>query len=66
MRTLLVATELQLLHATWLQVKRNMKKLTLGLIVCFLAVAGCHVQEPPYFVTYSHDLEEPGNLEARE
>ena len=22
-----------------------------------------HAQEKPYFVTYSHDLEEPGNLE---
>jgi hypothetical protein len=40
-----------------------MKKLTLSLFVCFLAVAGCDAQEPPYFVTYSHDLEEPGNLE---
>jgi hypothetical protein len=40
-----------------------MKKLTLGLFLFFLAVAGCHAQEPPYFVTYSHDLEEPGNLE---
>jgi hypothetical protein len=43
--------------------KRNMRNLTLSLFVCFLAVAGCHAQEPPYFVTYSHDLEEPGNLE---
>jgi hypothetical protein len=25
--------------------------------------ACCHAQEPPYFVTYSHALEEPGNLE---
>jgi hypothetical protein len=24
---------------------------------------GCFAQEKPYFVTYSHDLEEPGNLE---
>jgi len=31
-----------------------------------LVLAGsvpCRAQEPPYFVTYSHDLEEPGNLE---
>jgi hypothetical protein len=36
-------------------------------ILCFLAVflwaAVCHAQEKPYFVTYSHDLEEPDNLE---
>jgi hypothetical protein len=36
-------------------------------ILCFLAVflwaAACHAQEKPYFVTYSHDLEEPDNLE---
>lgn len=29
----------------------------------WFAVAGLAAQEPPYFVTYSHDLEEPGNLE---
>ncbi len=39
------------------------KTLTLWLFGCFLAVASCTAQEPPYFVTYSHDLEEPGNLE---
>lgn len=27
------------------------------------AVVAAHAQEKPYFVTYSHDLEEPGNLE---
>lgn len=36
-------------------------------ILCILAVflwaAFCHAQEKPYFVTYSHDLEEPDNLE---
>jgi hypothetical protein len=38
-------------------------------IVCFaaalaiLALATAKAQEKPYFVTYSHDLEEPGNLE---
>lgn len=37
---------------------------------CFLATlllflpALCSAQEPPYFVAYSHDLEEPGNLEV--
>ncbi len=33
-----------------------------GLFVVFLA-AGCKAQERPYFVTYSHEMEEPGNLE---
>lgn len=33
----------------------------LGLIVA--AAAAVYGQEKPYFVTYSHDLEEPGNLE---
>jgi hypothetical protein len=28
-----------------------------------LCAASAQAQEPPYFVTYSHDLEEPGNLE---
>jgi hypothetical protein len=36
-------------------------------ILCLLAVslwaASCRAQEKPYFVTYSHDLEEPDNLE---
>jgi hypothetical protein len=31
------------------------------LLVSF--ATGCFAQEKPYFVTYSHDLEEPGNLE---
>jgi hypothetical protein len=29
-----------------------------------LAVANAYAQEPPYFITYSHSLEEPGNLEV--
>jgi hypothetical protein len=33
------------------------------LVVVGLATLACHAQEPPYFVTYSHSLEEPGNLE---
>jgi len=32
------------------------------LVLCFLA-AVLHAQERPYFVTYSHEMEEPGNLE---
>jgi hypothetical protein len=34
----------------------------LGLFAVFLA-AGCRAQERPYFVTYTHEMEEPGNLE---
>lgn len=34
----------------------------LGWWAVFLVV-GCHAQERPYFVTYSHEMEEPGNLE---
>ena len=30
---------------------------------CVVAVRSGRAQEKPYFVTYSHDLEEPGNLE---
>jgi hypothetical protein len=30
---------------------------------CILPVISARAQEKPYFVTYSHDLEEPGNLE---
>ncbi len=29
----------------------------------FASIPGARAQEKPYFVTYSHDLEEPGNLE---
>jgi hypothetical protein len=33
--------------------------------ICFAVLSGCsaHAQEPPYFITYSQVLEEPGNLE---
>jgi hypothetical protein len=33
------------------------------LFLCFVAAANCGAQERPYFVTYSHEMEEPGNLE---
>jgi hypothetical protein len=36
------------------------------ILALFIAVCSCSVaraQEKPYFVTYSHDLEEPGNLD---
>lgn len=36
---------------------------TCKIIVCSLAFAGCLGAEAPYFVTYSHHMEEPGNLE---
>jgi hypothetical protein len=42
-------------------------RLTVRLIpvlgVFFILAASAHAQEKPYFVTYSTDLEEPGNLE---
>jgi len=37
-----------------------------ALILCLLigfAAGACRAQERPYFVTYSHEMEEPGNLE---
>jgi hypothetical protein len=41
-------------------------KLQFCLILCFVALqlTIAQAQEKPYFVTYSHDLEEPGNLEV--
>ncbi len=35
----------------------------LFLLALCLWLPAAHAQEKPYFVTYSHDLEEPGNLE---
>ena len=35
----------------------------LVLLCLFALLPGLKAQEKPYFVTYSHDLEEPGNLE---
>jgi hypothetical protein len=41
-----------------------MKRTLIFCIVIFFIFMGCcSAQEWPYFVTYSHDLEEPGNLE---
>jgi hypothetical protein len=34
-----------------------------ALSLFFAAIPSLYAQEKPYFVTYSHDLEEPGNLE---
>jgi hypothetical protein len=36
--------------------------IVLCLVVGFFAGA-CKAQERPYFVTYSHEMEEPGNLD---
>ncbi len=36
--------------------------LAIGFLACALS-RGAHAQESPYFVTYDHHLEEPGNLE---
>src|SRR3974390_3278274 len=33
------------------------------ILTFFCSYPALHAQEKPYFVTYSHDLEEPGNLE---
>ena len=33
------------------------------LFLCSLTLSAACGQDKPYFVTYSHDLEEPGNLE---
>src|ERR1051326_5943957 len=33
------------------------------ILLSFLFALGVHAQESPYFVTYSHHMEEPGNLE---
>jgi hypothetical protein len=34
-----------------------------AILLGFACIPGAPAQEKPYFVTYSHDLEEPGNLE---
>jgi hypothetical protein len=31
--------------------------------IALVILPAAHAQDKPYFVTYSHDLEEPGNLE---
>lgn len=41
--------------------KRNV---AICLFTLLLGPVCCRAQEPPYFVTYSHALEEPGNLEV--
>ena len=35
----------------------------IALLLFCATTSFCHAQEPPYFVTYSHDMEEPGNLD---
>jgi len=53
-------------NATQLQLRERLRlKFALFLIFLFLSVLTplSQAQEWPYFVTYSHDMEEPGNLE---
>ena len=38
-------------------------KASIAVLLAFIAFSSCHAQESPYFVTYDHHLEEPGNLE---
>jgi len=38
-------------------------RMAMALFLPILFIPGIQAQEKPYFVTYSHDLEEPGNLE---
>jgi hypothetical protein len=42
---------------------RNIFWLSVWLAVALVGCRSAATQEKPYFVTYSHDLEEPGNLE---
>ena len=40
-----------------------LRRFLLALSLPLLLLRPCPAQEKPYFVTYSHDLEEPGNLD---
>jgi hypothetical protein len=40
-----------------------MRNLVILSVLAVLLAVGCPAQERPYFVTYSHEMEEPGNLE---
>jgi len=40
-----------------------LKHINLFLLGLFFLAPALHAQERPYFVTYSHEMEEPGNLE---
>ena len=42
---------------------RLQRLLQAGLLMCLFSAALARAQEAPYFVTYDHHLEEPGNLE---
>jgi len=46
-----------------LRQKRQWRCCVLSLLVAVAVPVACHAQERPYFVTYSHEMEEPGNLE---
>ncbi len=47
----------------FLRLSARSAPLALALILLGPTRLAMHAQEKPYFVTYSHDLEEPGNLE---
>src|SRR5205807_5441667 len=40
-----------------------MKYIPLASFILCLGLLSCRAQESPYFITYDHHLEEPGNLE---
>jgi hypothetical protein len=46
------------------QIRTLLAAILSGLFIVLMMVSRCHSQEKPYFVTYSDDLEEPGNLEV--
>src|SRR6185369_10445227 len=41
----------------------RVRPLSLFILFCIAFIRPCYSQESPYFVTYDHHLEEPGNLE---
>jgi len=47
-----------------MQLSCNYVKLIVATLLVFFAFSCCQAQESPYFVTYDHHLEEPGNLEV--
>ena len=43
--------------------RKNAGRSALVALALMAGAASARAQEPPYFVTYSHAMEEPGNLE---
>src|SRR6266568_9310804 len=50
-------------HPRYLARKVSLWGLLVALAIPFVVPTLARAQEPPYFVTYSHAMEEPGNLE---